>query len=162
MDLQKWNSAADPDALLSDEGGTISPAVLRQFAAACARRVLDLWDTPHIRRLLEVAEKRAAGVATNAELEELRDESSAVYDSVYPGYGSASPRALALAAAGEAVATDDPLTAARSGSATAARARAAAAAEKVDDSEYDAVHDAAYAAERAAQADVLRQYVRRI
>src|SRR5688572_33096293 len=102
MDRDQWTSSADPDALLAERWGKMPPAMFRQFAAACARRVFDVWDTPHIRRLLEVAEKRAAGVATNAELEELSDESSAVYDSVYPGYGSASLRALALAAAGEA------------------------------------------------------------
>lgn len=151
--------ANDPELLLETLGEELDENQLRRFGCVCCRRVAELCPEPIFLKLLEFAEERAAGkkkgaAETSAKLQAEMDK---VYDSLYPGYGSPSPAALALTAVGEVVFTVSALDAALNASSTAADAAAVAATEGVDDEEYDDVSEETYAAERAWQAEQLRR-----
>jgi hypothetical protein len=119
-----------------------------------------LGDHPVARRVIECAERRAAGSLTKEELASVRAEFSALYDTLYPGYGSPTPEVLALSAIGEVVFTTDPLTATINAVLFVADAKATAAGAKVDPREYDAAYDAAYQAECEAETELFEQRLR--
>ena len=151
----------DPEALLETLGEQLDENQLRQFGCVCCRRVAELCPDPIFLKLLEFAEARAAGKKKGEPPAKLQSEMDKVYDSLYPGYGSPSPAALALTAVGEVVFTESALDAALNASSTAADAAAVSAAEGVDDDEYDAMSEETYAVERTWQAEQLRKFEER-
>ena len=125
----------------------------------CSHRALPLCDHPVTRRMLEYAEKRAIGSLTKDEQASVRAESSALYDALYPGYGSPTAEVLALSAIGEAVFTVDPLTATINVVLFVADAIATAAGTKADPNDYDAAYEAAYLTECEAELALLEQLI---
>ena len=158
MKRSEWLNPTEPDSLLQHASGLLDAGQLRMFACECCRRLLLRCANPFFLKVLAAAERRAAGIDNDLEIEAVRSEFSRLYDSLYPGYGSPSPAVLALSAFGEPAFTKDPLTAAKLASSTAAMAVAGWAAELADDSQYDVTHDAAYARESIAQAEMLKSF----
>jgi hypothetical protein len=139
MNEAEWRTCTDPDRMLRRLRGRASPRKLRLFAAACCRRAWHLLPYKRSRKAVETIERYADGAAEAKELVCAREAAGAAARR----YSAYSHPAVGLAA--EAVAqaatphSRDALTCARS----------AALALAVDDS-------AAWAAERAAQAMLLR------
>jgi hypothetical protein len=138
--------------------GRLTDSQLLSFACRCSRRVLPLCDHPVARRVLECAEKRAAGSLTKEEMDSIAPEFDALYNELYRGYGTPTADVLALSAISEAAYTADPLTATINAVLFVADAAATAAATKADrDNGYDAIYDAAHRAECEAQMKLFEQ-----
>jgi hypothetical protein len=154
--------SADLEGFLQGANGVGSSRLLRHFACECSRRVAHLCGEPIYLRLLEFAEGRASGSVSGDQQTTLLADSAQLYDALHPGYGTPSATTLALAAAGEAAFTESPLAAAINASDFAALAKATSVAESADDAQYDAIHEAAYRAEREDQLNTLKQFYKLI
>jgi hypothetical protein len=160
-----WQSCADPGSMLFLLQGRASERKLRLFACGCCRGVWHLIDNPHCRAAVWVAERLADGQATEEEratAEQLAQESLPVF-----GDANRAATCAVQADASDAAAQCSNLAAeflshttaeAAKGNARAAGVAGAPEAERVAAwARYDAIIANAYAAERAWQADLLRE-----
>ncbi len=67
MTEQEWQDCTDPYKMLVFLRGKVSRRKLRLFACACCRRVWHVLTDPRTRRAVEVAEKHADGLVSDAE-----------------------------------------------------------------------------------------------
>jgi hypothetical protein len=68
MDEATWLTCIDPLPMLNYLEGKVSERKLRLFVCACCRRLWHLLDDQGSRGVVEVAERRADGEASNAEI----------------------------------------------------------------------------------------------
>jgi hypothetical protein len=87
MTEAEWRACDDPEEMLSQLGRGASPRKYRMFAAACCRRLSDVWKVPADsaqRRAIEIAELHADGLVPY-------EEKRAVLDSLgTPGRSDAA------------------------------------------------------------------------
>lgn len=131
----------------------------RSFGCDCCERIRSSFREPILEELISLGRLRIVRKIELNEFNLLRTKSSAVYDSVYPGYGDPSAFALAVSACGEVAFTDSPLDAAMNSSEFAAEAVAKKATLGARGSDYDSVYEAAYSSERLHQTSLLCRYV---
>jgi hypothetical protein len=112
-------------------------------------------------KVLQLAEDRAEGKHTVAQMNSVGEESDKLYDELFPGNEAPTAKALALAAVGDAAFTDDPITTAVETSGLAATAIATAAAELAANNQYDATFDETLERETVAQAEMLKEVCER-
>ena len=67
MTEAEWLTCTDPEKMLEFLRGKASERKLRLFAVACCRRIWRLFKDDNNRRAVEVSERLADGLATNAE-----------------------------------------------------------------------------------------------
>src|SRR5689334_10869615 len=72
MTEREWLAGADPEPMLAALGYSVSERKLALFAAGCCRRVEQVMRDGRSRRAVELAERRAEGLTTEAELREAR------------------------------------------------------------------------------------------
>jgi hypothetical protein len=70
MTEAQWLCCADPEPMLCVLGGKANERKLRLFAVACCRRIPEVTTYHLARETLEVAERYADGLATQAELQQ--------------------------------------------------------------------------------------------
>jgi hypothetical protein len=131
---------------------------LRVFGCECCDRVSKLCAEPLFTELVEFGRSRSIEPIDAKKMKRLQEQSVALYESLYPGFGTPSGQALAFNAAGEVAFTASSLQAAINASTFAAEAVAANAAQAVGANDYDAVYESAYSSERVVQAVLLRKY----
>jgi hypothetical protein len=156
MTRREWETCDDAVALVKLGNSALDDSALRQFAYQCCRRAIPLFPNSLVADLLAFGERRASEFQIDSELKSMRDKCTELYDSVYPGYGAPSPRALVLSAVGEIAFTESALKATTNACTTAAEAVAVAAGLAAPESQYDWAHDKALAKETAAQAAIFR------
>lgn len=117
MTEDAWRIGTDPEVLLDFLEGRSSSRKLRLFACACCRRIWPLLTDERSRRAVEVAERYADGLASEAEREAAAQDAEDAADelsdlSLEEGTGPDSPASSAAAAAlntlDEDVAASDP------------------------------------------------------
>jgi hypothetical protein len=137
MTETQWLASTNPMAMLRHLRTRADARKLRLFACACCRRLAHLDHADEAERILDLAERYADGEIGAADLSEALVGPPAVGHAWAAVTYTGSPQALAAAAG--------------------AAAYAAHAAAGVTDPEQDSAWRAALAAERAAQADLLRE-----
>lgn len=147
----------DIDTTLRELAQATPEGKLRLFACECCRRLIPTFRDVDLEDLIQFGEGRGSNKADQESLTALRNRFGLIYDSLYPGYGDPSPKALALSAAGEVAFTDSTLNAAINALEFSAEAIGKIAANEASDTEYDSAFDKAYALEREAQAGMLRR-----
>lgn len=139
MTAAEWETAADPGPMLRRVRFLVPGEALTRFACACCRRVWDLMPGDDVRRIVEATEEVVRGALGS-------DARDALFDVLTESFldGLPAPARSAAEAAGELF--EPGFNAAFAASLCAAEARAGGTAE-----------GPTYAAERAAQAALLRE-----
>jgi hypothetical protein len=87
-----WLACAEPEPMLEHLRGRASDRKLRLFAVACCRHLLkSVQVNPWDEHAVEVAERYADGRATAAELEQAADETTSDYTPAYACAEAAAP-----------------------------------------------------------------------
>lgn len=147
----------DIDTTLRELAHSTTEKKLRLFACECCRRLILEFPDLDLEDLVKFGENRGESKSDQESLTALRSRFSRIYDSLYPGYGDPSPKALALSAAGEVAFTDSSLDSAINALEFSAEAIGKKAANEAPDPEYDSMYETAYAHEREAQARILHR-----
>jgi hypothetical protein len=161
LDETTWLTATDPSPMLAflREAGQASDRKLRLFSVACCRRIWPLLADEASRRAVEVAERFADGSAGKAELQLAHQAATALLPDADTSVDHGLDVANAAVHAAELTLRDGVYDATAHAAAAAARAVAGFAAMDQASSDEFAPMRAYFMgedAERAAQADILR------
>jgi hypothetical protein len=162
---QDWASFTEPETMLALVHERTSERKLRLFACACCRAVWHLIAHPHCRAAVCVAEQFADGQATVKQLEsaeELAQDCRPVFgDANLAAAWSATRDAYEAAVQSSALAAEflshSVAEAAKANANAAVRAGATRDEQNAAWERYDTVVRTAFMAERARQADLLRE-----
>jgi hypothetical protein len=74
VDEREWLECPEPQKMLDFIKGKVSGRKLRLFSCACFRRMWSLLPDDHVKKVVEVAERKADGLATDQEQAGVRPE----------------------------------------------------------------------------------------
>lgn len=149
MTEAEWLVCADPEAMLSCVQDKAGDRSFRLFAVACCRRLWHLVTEDVFRNTVDMAERYANGLASE-------DELQSAYDTAGGAAGDDDANIAFTLVAAPPTFADGSEVATRTARAIASEAFAAAPTGADDLAAANAAYDAAWRAERAAQAQLMR------
>jgi hypothetical protein len=156
MTADEWDRATKVGRILDALGPRASRVKLRLFACACCRAIWDLLEDPRSRTAVEVAERFALGLASKAELHEAWEAACEAWQAARAAWQAAWLAGEAARAAWQEARSARAVAAAWAAGREAAGAAWEAARSAEASARAAGLSEAAGAAARAEQAELLR------